>query len=92
MFGLYELWVSIFYKIQEQGKDVSVMLCSSVLVNTLGERYIQFLKEDIVPIEKLPLERKLKYWNAAKKYYETEPEAIKASCAYYVLSLITSTE
>lgn len=92
MFGLYKLWVEIFYKLQSEGKDSYLMLCSTVLVKVLYERYLQFLKEDIPPIESLTPELKTKYWNAAKKYYQTEPEAIKASKACYVLDLITSSE
>lgn len=92
MQSMYTYYANEFVSLNEQGKDGYLLLCSTVCVKLLSELYRKFISEGIEPIENLSKEKKLKYWNAAKKYWQTEPEAIKASKACYVLDLITSTD
>lgn len=92
MQSMYMYYVNEFNDLESKGKDGYMILCSTICVKLLSELYKKFISEGVEPIETISKNLKEKYWNAAKKYYQTEPEAIKASKAAYVLSLITSTD
>lgn len=92
MFGLYALWVKMFYDLQDNGKCGYMLLISSLLMDVLNKKYIEFIDEGIPEIESLPLEQKTMYWELSKKYYTNKETRIRAAKASYVLTLITSTD
>ena len=90
--GLIQKYGQWFYKFQEQNKNPFMILCSSVAVILLGEFYYRkFTKEEIMPLEKLPDEKKKKYWDLSKEYSTEKEKRIAVCKAAYVLELITST-
>lgn len=91
MISMYAYYTNTFNELEAQGKDGFILIGSTVCVHLLSDLYKTFLKDGVEPIENIPIEKKKKYWEASKKYWGTEPEAIKASKAAYVLALITST-
>ena len=85
------MWlVDLFYKTEKEGKDGYILIKFSVPMDCLWKLYEKLIKVDVPPIETIPTEEKLKYWTIAKKYHESEEQAIKASKAAYVLTLITN--
>jgi len=88
---MYTYYANKFIELQEQGKDGYLLLSSTVCVQLLSDLYKNFLKDGVIPIESITQDKKEKYWQLAKKYWQTELEAIKASKAAYVLALISST-
>lgn len=58
----------------------------------LYELYVKLIGEGMDGIETISKELKEKYWGIATRFYETEPERIKAAKAAYALSLITSND
>jgi hypothetical protein len=72
------------------GKDGFIIIKLSVPLKVLSELYERLKTIDVPPIETLPENEKLKYWAIAKKYYSIETEAVMASKAAYMLSLITN--
>lgn len=93
--SFYIMYADYFNKLNEEGKDGYILLKSTVCIILLCELYKKFTsqtEEPITSLEDLPLDKKTKYWNIAKKYYTEIPDRIKASKCAYTLSLITSTE
>lgn len=82
--------IEIFFGIEKDGGDGYILISLSVPMNSLFGLYERLIKVDVPPIETLPEEEKLKYWNLAKKYHSSEEKAIQASKAAYMLSLITN--
>ncbi len=80
----------LFNDFNEKGSDGFCIIKCAVPCKLLNELYLTFVKDGIPTIQSLPKEQKTKYWNIAKRFYQTEPEAIKASVAAYVLELLTS--
>ena len=74
----------------DEGKDGYLIIKFVVPLSILSGLYERLKSIDVPPIETLTVEEKKKYWEIAKKYYESEQEAIKASKASYMLSLITN--
>jgi hypothetical protein len=60
------------------------------VVNILSSLYFLFINEGIEKIETLPENKKQKYFDTIKTYYQTKEERIQASKAAYALELITS--
>lgn len=83
-----------FYKKKDAGDDEWDCLKGKVAISILTSLYFRFTNEEIPfeKIEELPIEKKLFYWNIAKRYYSTQEDAIKATKAAYILSLITSND
>lgn len=86
------IFIDMFNKRVEEGKDGFFIVKFSVPLKLLSSLYERLILSDVIPIEELPLPEKNKYWELAKTYYETEPEAIKASKSCYILSLITNSD
>ncbi len=74
----------------DEGKDGYLLIKFAVPLSILSGLYERLKSIDVPPIETLPIEEKERYWGIAKKYYQSESEAIKASKAAYILSLITN--
>lgn len=72
-------------------KTVSFVLKTNVGISVLNSLYLKFMIDGITPMEKIPQEKKEKYWSNACKFYEEIGDRLKASKANYVLELITST-
>lgn len=85
--GLIPLYTEKVYKNGEEGLNV---IFSSVSVAVLNGIYNIIVKDGVMPIEGLTIENKKKYFNIAKKYYNTIPEQVRATKAAYALALITS--
>lgn len=64
---------------------------TSLAVPILNSLYNKFVDEGIDVLEKIPQDKKQKYWDIACKYFKELPERLKASKAVYTLELITST-
>lgn len=95
MQSMYIFYANEFNELQSQGKDGYLVLGSTVCVMLLNQLYANFMNEGIEPIEKLPQEKKLKFFELAQKYCLEEnkqKDRIKTGRAAYALSLITSTE
>jgi hypothetical protein len=80
----------LFFKMEKEGKDGFLLLKFSVPLGCLWKLYERLILVDVQPIETIPLEQKEKYWNIAKRFHTDEEQAIKASKAAYMLSLITN--
>jgi len=70
--------------------DSYIILCSSVLCETLYNLYCKLIQIDVPPIETLSPEAKTVYWEIAKRYYTDQHKAVVASKAAYILYLITN--
>lgn len=92
--SLYIHWAEKFAEFETKEKDSGYFIIKgSVAMQLLVELYKQFLRDnDVKALEDLPVERKQKYWNIAKKYYTEKEHAILASKAAYTLDLISSNE
>lgn len=88
--SLIILIADIFNKRVNEGKDGFMIIKLAVPLILLSELYERLSKVDVPPIETLSENEKLKYWNIAKQYYQTEIEAVKGSKAAYMISLITN--
>ena len=88
--NLIKFFIDLFYEIQDKGRDGYFLIAMSVPMEILFKLYEKLIKVDVAPIETLPEEEKLKYWNKARQYHSSEEKAIKASKAAYILSLITN--
>lgn len=84
------MYAEYFIKYGEQ-KTYDFIFGTSVALSVLNSLYIGFVNDGIEPMEKIPQEKKEKYWAAACKYYETLGDRLKASKSCYVIELITST-
>ena len=89
-----ELLISLietFNSFEERAKDSGYFIIGLKVPNDiLNTTYKRFVKEGISEIGSLPVERKRRYFEIAKKYYQTEPEVISASLSAYTIDLITS--
>lgn len=85
------LFADIFNERTEKGKDGYLIIKFSVPLSILSGLYERLSKVDVPPIETLPIDEKKKYWSIAKQFYESESQAIIASKAAYMISLITNT-
>ncbi len=93
MFDKLIVWFADYFnELNSKGKDGYCIINGSVPCTLLSEKYSQFIKEGISPIEKLTTEKKKKYFNIAKQYFTEKEEQIKASKAAYILDLITSND
>ncbi len=92
--GFYEETAAMYAQyFVEHGEENALKFVLSTIVglNVLNSLYPNFVKEGIVPMEKIPQEKKEKYWANACKYQDELPQRLQASKANYVLELITST-
>lgn len=88
--SLIILLSDIFFAQQKKGNDPFLIIKFSVPCKALYQLYERLVLIDVPPIESLPVEQKTKYWDIAKKYYETETQAVIASKAVYIIELVTS--
>jgi hypothetical protein len=89
--NLIILFSDIFNQRVDEGKDGYFIIKFCVPLKVLCSVYERLKNVDVPPIESLPVEQKTKYWNIGKKYYESQENAILASKAAYIISLITNT-
>jgi hypothetical protein len=82
--------VDLFFKIENEGRDGFILIKFSVPLGCLWKLYERLKLIDVKPIEDIEKKEKEKYWNIAKRFYTDQEQAIKASKAAYMLSLITS--
>lgn len=66
------------------------LLRFEVIVSVLHCVYNIFIIDNIEPIEQIPKEKKEKYFDISKRYFEKTNQRIRASKAAYTLELITS--
>ena len=66
------------------------LLKFEVIVSVLHCVYNIFMNDGIEPIENIPQDKKKKYYNISKKYFEKTNQRVRISKAAYVLELITS--
>ena len=78
------------YFIQNGEEKGFSLLRFDVVVSILNTIYLDFMKDGIDGIEKIPQEKKIKYYNISGKYFIDKSHRIKASKAAYILELITS--
>lgn len=84
-----DVYAPNFLKLKEEGKDPYVITKGVVAIALLSGLYEKFINEGVVPLEQLPKEKKLLFWEKAKEFHEDHNERIKASKACYVLELLT---
>lgn len=86
---LIVLLVDLFYKLESEGKDGYLMLKLSVPLKVLSQLYEKLICVDVMPIEMIPEDEKLIYWNKAKEFYSDQSQAVRASKGCYILKLLT---
>lgn len=79
-----------YYNKYGEEKLYSFVLTTKVSLSVLCSLYDGFIKDGVEPMDKIPQDKKEKFWTIACKYFEELPDRLKASKACYVLSLITS--
>lgn len=84
------LLVDIFFKRQKDNQDEYLLIKFSVPCKVLINLYEKLILVDVMPIDSISVIEKQKYWEIAKRYYTTKEDAVKASKAAYILTLITS--
>lgn len=89
---MYVMFADTFFQSQEKGGDCWIVIKCSVPLILLHELYNRTIKEGGIPIEGLSVDKKLKYYSIACKYYNEPELRIKASKAAYMLALITSND
>lgn len=89
---MYVMFGNVFIQLNDSGKDGFILLKSSVACKLLNELYNKFILDGIPPIESLPEDKKINYYNISKKHCEDKDYLIMVSKAAYVLNLITSNE
>jgi len=80
--------VTLFNKRQEDNLDGYVILKLDLPQQVLLRLYNKTVSEGLAPIEKLPVEQKERYWKIAKKYFNTQEEAIIQSKVFYIFDLV----
>jgi len=80
----------MFNKIQDSHGDGYIILKFSIPLNQLYKLYTRMEVKEIMPIEMIEETEKKRHWEIAKKFYTDKEEAIIASKASYMLSLITN--
>lgn len=88
MINIAKLYVG--FSIKHGEEETFKLIRAKSVVSVLYHLYQTFIKEGTIPIESLPKEKKIKYYQIACAYYSSLKERIKASKAMYVLELITS--
>ena len=79
-----------YYNKHGEEKLYNFVLTTKVSLSVLGALYDSFIKDGVEPMERIPQDKKEKFWAVACKYFEELPDRLKASKACYVLSLITA--
>lgn len=90
--SLILFFVELFNKEQSKGHDGFILLKSGIFLNVFIALYDKLILVDVMPIDSIPQEEKIKYWNIAKGYYQDKETAVKASKAAYLISLLTQKE
>lgn len=80
----------IFFQRQKDNQDEYLIIKFSVPCKVLSNLYEKLILVDVIPIDSIPVIEKQRYWDIAKKYYTDKNQAIEASKATYILTLITS--
>lgn len=86
------LMADMFYYLQDKGVDGYSLIKLDVPLKMLMHLYDRFEMSEIRPIEIIEEDKKQRYWNIGKSFYENKEEVIRASKAAYMLSLITSND
>lgn len=89
---LYLMFAESFHERKTKGEDCWLSIGLTVPCKLLFDLYGKFILDGIPSIESLNEDKKLFYFNIARKYYVNTKDIIQASKAAYVLSLITSNE
>lgn len=84
------LFVDQYEKLLSEGKDGYLIIKFSVPLKLLSELYERLCIVDVQPIETIPEEEKLRYWNISKRFHTEQTTAVKGSKAAYILTLITN--
>lgn len=79
-----------YYVNHGEMKALDFIFGTGVAMYVLTTLYDNFIKDGLDSMEKIPKEKKDKYWQTACMYFEELPERLKAVRAYYTLELITS--
>lgn len=87
--SLILFFVELFKKEQEKGHDGFVLLKSGIFISCLWNLYEKLILVDVMPIDSIPQDEKLKYWNIANLHYADKQTAIKASKTAYLITLLT---
>jgi len=91
--ALFKFYIEFFLKMTKEGKDGFLIVKSTVALKLLNNLYVKLVNEnEIIPINELPEERKLMFWEIAKKYYDDQDKCILASKAAYALTWLTNTD
>ena len=90
--NLLFFFVKLFTQIEYKKKNGFIILKSGLCINVCCSTYEKLILVDVMPIDSIPQEEKIKYWNIAKEYYPEKQDAIKASKAAYIISLLTQNE
>ena len=89
--SLILFFVELFNKEQSKGHDGFILLKSGIFLSVFIALYEKLILVDVMPIDSIPQNEKLKYWNIAKEYYTDKETAVKASKAAYMICLISNT-
>lgn len=79
-----------YYVKHGEMKALNLIFGTGVAIYVLTTLYDNFIKDGLDSMEKIPKEKKDKYWQTACVYFTELPERLKASKAFYCLELITS--
>ena len=90
--SLIMFFVELFNKEKQKSKDGFILLKSGIFISCFLMLYEKLILVDVMPIDSIPQNEKLKYWNIAKEYYTDKETAVKASKAAYMICLISNTE
>jgi hypothetical protein len=82
-----------YFILHGEEKTFDFVFKTSIALGILNDLYIKFTSDklnNVEPLEKIPQEKKEKYWNIACKYFPELKQRLQASKAIYTLELITS--
>lgn len=80
--------MELFNKEQSKGHDGFILLKSGIFLSVFITLYEKLILVDVMPIDSIPHDEKLRYWNIAKQHYSDKETAVKASKAAYMINLL----
>lgn len=90
--NLLMFFVKLFIQMEGKKQNGFLILKSDLCLKVFCHTYEKLILVDMMPIDSIPQNEKLKYWNIAKLHYTDKQEAIKASKAAYLISLLIQKE
>lgn len=87
--SLLMFFVKLFTQIEDKNQNGFIILKSDLCLKVFCYTYEKLILVDVMPINSILQEEKIKYWNIAKEYYNDKETAVKASKAAYLISLLT---